>query len=232
MERFLYTVSHDLKSPLISIRGFLGMLEKDMKTGRKNRMRHDMDRIRAATGKMAHLVEDLLELSRIGRQADEPRQVAMDELAREAADQVAGLIAERRAEVVISPHLPPATGDRRRLQAMLQNLIENGVKYMGEQPSPRIEIDHRPNGVETVYRVRDNGIGIDPRYQEKNFGLFERLSTATEGTGVGLTLVKRIVEVHGGRIWVESDGEGKGSTFCFTLPGSPTDSPPAGEAAL
>ncbi len=121
----------------------------------------------------------------------------------------------------ISPDLPPAKGDRQRLLAMLQNLIENGVKYMGDQPSPRIEIDHRPHGDETVYRVRDNGIGIDPRYQEKIFGLFERLSTDTEGTGAGLALVKRIVEVHGGRIWAESEGLGKGSTFCFTLPGPP-----------
>ncbi len=221
MERFIYTVAHDLKSPLISIRGFLGMLQRDMTDGKQGRMRHDMERIHAATGKMARLVEELLELSKIGRQIHEPEHVAMGELAREAADQVAGLIAERRAEVAISPEMPPVTGDRRRLQAMLQNLIENGVKYMGEQSSPRIVIDCRPNGGATVYRVRDNGIGIDPRYQEKIFGLFERLSTDTEGTGVGLALVKRIVEVHGGRIWAESEGLGKGSTFCFTLPGPP-----------
>ena len=224
MERFIYTVAHDLKSPLISIRGFLGMLQKDMSAGRQSRMKHDMERIHAATGKMARLVEELLELSRVGRQASEPEEVAMDELAREAIDQVAGLIAERQAEITISPEMPPVTGDRRRLQALLQNLIENSLKYMGEQPSPRIEIDCRPNGGETVYRVRDNGIGIEPRYQEKIFGLFERLSTDTEGTGVGLALVKRIVEVHGGRIWAESEGAGKGSSFCFTLPGLPVAS--------
>ncbi len=221
MERFIYTVAHDLKSPLISIRGFLGFLQRDMTDGEQSRMRHDMDRIHAATDKMACLVEELLELSKIGGQASEPEVVAMDELAREAAEQVAGLIAERRAEIAISPEMPPVTGDRRRLLALLQNLIENSVKYMGEQPSPRIEIDCRPNGDETVYRVRDNGIGIDERYLEKIFGLFERLSTDTEGTGVGLALVKRIVEVHGGRIWAESEGLGKGSSFCFTLPGSP-----------
>ncbi len=217
MERFIYTVAHDLKSPLISIRGFLGMLQKDMTAGAQGRIRHDMERIHAATGKMACLVEELLELSKIGRQVHEPEEVAMDELARAAADQVAGLIAECRAEIVISPDMPPVTGDRLRLQSMLQNLIENGVKYMGEQPSPRIEIDCRVDDGETVYRVRDNGIGIDPRYQEQIFGLFERLSTDAEGTGVGLALVKRIVEVHGGRVWAESEGPGKGSSFCFTL---------------
>ncbi len=234
MERFIYTVSHDLKSPLISIRGFLGMLQKDMDAGQQSRMRHDMERIHAATGKMAHLVEELLELSRIGRQTNEPQQLALSELAREAADQVAGPIAERGVELVISPELPSVKGDRLRLRAMLQNLIENGVKYMGEQPAPRIEIDHvalaslrqdAPNGGETVFRVRDNGAGIDPRYQKKIFGLFERLSTDTEGTGVGLALVQRIVEVHGGRIWVESAGEGAGSTFCFTLPGRDSRAP-------
>lgn len=221
MERFIYTVSHDLKSPLISIRGFLGMLKKDVAAGEQGRMHHDIERIHAATGKMGDLVEELLELSKVGRQAHKSESLAMDELARQAADQVAGPIAEGGVEVVISPDLPPVCGDRQRLQALLQNLIENGVKYMGEQPSPRIEIDHRTDGDAAVYRVRDNGIGIDPRYQEKIFGLFERLSTKTEGTGVGLALVKRIVEVHGGRIWVESEGEGRGSAFCFTLPGSP-----------
>ena len=122
--------------------------------------------------------------------------------------------------MTIAPDLPPVTGDRLRLVEVYQNLIENAVKYMGDQPAPRVEVGTRHDAEtgETVFYVADNGMGIDPRYQRKVFGLFERLDAGTEGTGVGLALVTRIVEVHGGRVWVESEGRGKGSTFCFTLP--------------
>jgi len=109
-------------------------------------------------------------------------------------------------------------GDRPRLLEVLQNLLDNAVKFMGAQPQPCVHIGMRREGAETVCYVRDNGIGIAPRYHAQIFGLFERLDVASDGTGIGLTLVKRIIEVHGGRLWVESAGEGHGSTFCFTLP--------------
>ena len=108
-------------------------------------------------------------------------------------------------------------GDRLRLMQVYQNLIANAVKYMGPQGSPRIEVGVRGEAPERTLYVRDNGIGIDPRYHDKVFGLFERLDAADEGTGIGLALVKRIVEMHGGQVWVESEGAGRGSTFCFTL---------------
>ena len=101
---------------------------------------------------------------------------------------------------------------------MLQNLLDNAVKFMGDQTEPRIDMGVREEGKEVVCYVRDNGIGIDPLYHDKVFGLFERLDAAGEGTGIGLALVKRIGEVHGGRIWVESEGQRRGSTFCFSLP--------------
>ena len=110
------------------------------------------------------------------------------------------------------------TGDRQRLQEVFQNLIDNAVKYAGGETAPRVEVGVRRREGGEVLFVRDNGPGVDPRYHDKIFGLFERLDPSVEGTGVGLTLVKRIVEAHGGRIWVESAGEGAGSTFCFTLP--------------
>ena len=100
----------------------------------------------------------------------------------------------------------------------LQNLIDNAVKYMGEQPAPRVEIGAEVNDEVVVCSVRDNGIGIEPRHHERIFGLFEQLDQKMEGTGIGLALVQRIVEMHGGRIWVESEGQGHGSTFWFTLP--------------
>ena len=120
----------------------------------------------------------------------------------------------------MSPGLPVVLGDRVRLVEVVQNLVDNAVKYLGAQVRPRIEIGVRgvDAGGAPVIFVRDNGVGIDPRYNERVFRLFEKLDPGSEGSGVGLALVKRIVEVHGGRIWVESEGEGRGATFCFSLP--------------
>jgi signal transduction histidine kinase len=120
--------------------------------------------------------------------------------------------------VDIRPGLPVVDGDRHRLLEVLQNLIENAVKFRSGQGEPVVEVGSRPGPDGPVVFVRDNGIGIDPRYHDRVFALFERLDPRVEGTGVGLALVRRIVEVHGGRVWVESDGAGRGSTFCFTLP--------------
>ncbi len=107
-----------------------------------------------------------------------------------------------------------------RLREVLENLITNAAKYMGEQPEPTIEIGSRVSSNGPVIYMRDNGIGIEERYQSRIFTLFEKLNPTVEGTGIGLALVKRIIEVHGGRIWVESEGLGKGTTFCFTIPDS------------
>ena len=218
LERFVYTVSHDLKSPLITIHGFLGMLERDITAGDAERARQDMARIRGASSKMALLLDELLELSRIGRVANEPEEVSTNELVREALDQVSGEISDRGTEILVAPDLPTVLGDRQRLVTVFQNLIANAVNYMGDQPRPRVEIGYRSGGRQAAFFVRDNGMGIAPCYHDKIFGLFERLQQETKGTGVGLALVRRIVGVHGGRIWVESEGEGRGSTFYFTLP--------------
>jgi signal transduction histidine kinase len=223
MERFTYTVSHDLKSPLFTIQGFLGLLERDVEVGNREQMEEDMRRIRSAAGKMQQLLDELLELSRIGRIANEAEPTPLGELAEEAVELVAARIAERGVEVVVEPDLPTVVGDRRRLFEVFQNLIENAVKFMGDQRRPRIEIGTREEGGERVCYVRDNGRGIEPAYREKVFGLFERLEQGGEGTGIGLAIVKRVIELHGGRVWVESEGAGRGATFCFTLPEGETD---------
>jgi len=217
MERFTYTVSHDLKSPLITICGFLGMLEEDALRGNVERMQTDIAYIHTAATTMQRLLDELLELSRIGRVVHPLTEIPLSALAHEAVTLVGGQIAARGVQVHIAPDLPVVVGDRSRLLEVLQNLVDNAVKFMGPQPTPRIEIGLRQEEKETVYYVQDNGIGIDPRYHEKVFGLFERLESEGDGTGIGLALVKRIIEVHGGRIWVESAGHGCGSTFCFTL---------------
>ncbi len=221
LERFTYTVSHDLKSPLITIQGFVGFLEQDALAGNITQLRADVDRISKATHRMGQLLNELLELSRIGRIANPPEVVPFAELVHEAASLVAGQLSAHSVQLDIASDLPVVYGDRARLREVIQNLLDNAIKYMGEQRHPRVEIGARTEQDETILYVRDNGMGIEPRYQQKIFGLFEQLDTKNEGTGIGLAIVKRIVEVHGGRIWVESEGTGRGSTFCFTLSDKP-----------
>jgi PAS domain S-box-containing protein len=218
MERFAYTVSHDLKSPLITIQIYAGMILKNMEAGKYERAIGDMKRIEDAASKMNALLGDLLELSRAGRQMSEPAQVDMNRLVKDTLTQLAGSLKQNQVEVSVQPDLPAVHGDHKRISEIVQNLIENAIKYRGDQSAPRIEIGVRLEAKESVFFVSDNGIGIDPRQHERIFGLFNKLDTKSEGTGVGLALVKRFIEVHRGRVWVESDGVGMGSTFCFTVP--------------
>jgi signal transduction histidine kinase len=218
LTQFTYTVSHDLKSPLVTINGYLGYLEQDAEAGNMERLRRDTQRIREATLKMHKLLTELLELSRIGRMMNTPENIFFEVIIKDALELVHGQLEARRVTVQIQPNLPSVHGDRQRLTEVLQNLIDNAVKYIGDQPNPRIEIGQtREEDDKLIFFVKDNGIGIAPEYHERIFGLFNKLDAKSEGTGVGLALIKRIVEYHGGRIWVESE-LGKGSTFYFTLP--------------
>ena len=218
LERFTYTVSHDLKSPLFTIRGFLGYLEQDALAGDHERLKTDIRRITDATDKMQRLLNELLELSRIGRLMNAPSSLSFGELASEALELVYGRIAERGIAVHIEPDLPSVYGDRPRLVEVLQNLLDNAAKFMADQPEPCIHIGmQRSEQGQPIFYVRDNGMGISPEHHERVFDLFNKLDPHTDGTGIGLALVRRIIEVHGGRIWVESEA-GKGATFFFTLP--------------
>ena len=220
LERFSYTVSHDLKSPLITIRGFLGMLSKDLAEGRSDRLKGDIERIVAAADSMERLLHELLRLSRIGRVANPAERVPLAFVVRDAALVLRSQLDERGIRLLVDEPLPEVYGDRLRLVEVVQNLIENAAKFHAAEPERWIRVGARPvvNGQPCVYFVADNGIGIEPRHHEKVFGLFEKLDTGAPGTGVGLALVRRIVEVHGGRVWIESAGRGGGTTVCFTLP--------------
>ena len=218
LERFAYTVSHDLRSPLITIKGFIGLLEADIPKGDMDRIGDAMVRVSSAADKMQKLLEELLELSRIGRLVNPPVEVSLADLTAEAVDLLAGAIAEKGVRVEISPDLPIVFADRCRLLEVLQNLIENAVKFMGDQHSPHIAIGTRQADDDVLCYVRDNGKGIQSRYQAQVFDLFDKLDQDSEGTGVGLATVKRIIEVHRGRVWVESEGPGKGCNLCFTIP--------------
>jgi signal transduction histidine kinase len=170
---------------------------------------------------MQLLLNDLLELSRIGRLVNRPQSIDLNEMISEVLELLHGRLHSGTVPVQVSvaENLPTTYGDRARLFEVLQNLVDNAAKFMGDQPNPHIEIGQEgstENGAPILF-VRDNGIGIDHKFKDRIFGLFDKLDPQTEGTGIGLALAKRIVEFHGGRIWVESE-PGKGATFYFTLP--------------
>jgi len=220
LERFTYTVSHDLKSPLITVRGFLGSIERDVRDGRYDRLGGDVERILSATERMQSLLAELLNLSRVGRIVNPPERLAFADLVQEAMDMVRGQLEEARARVEIQEGLPDVFGDRSRLVQVLQNLLDNSAKFLGNQKAPRIVVGSRPGASEgrPVFFVQDNGEGVAPENLGRMIGLFEKLDDRSRGSGVGLAIVKRIVEVHGGKLWVESPGRGQGTTVCFTLP--------------
>lgn len=181
-----------------------------------------MGRIQRATERMRRLLEELLALSRVGRVVNAPEEVCLRDLAYEAAEMVKGRLAARRIEVRIADDLPTVKGDRVRLLEVMLNLLDNAAKFASEERPPRIEVGASPDGAAASFYVRDNGVGIDPKHHEKVFGLFDKLDLRSEGTGVGLALVRRIVEAHDGRIWIESAGRGQGTTFHVSLAGPPS----------
>jgi len=221
LEAFSYSVSHDLRAPLRSIDGFSRILLEDYADKLDEDGRENLHTVRAATQRMAVLIDDMLQLSRITRSEMRREMVDLGAIADEVARELQRAEPERRVEVVIHPHLS-AVADGRLVRVVLENLIGNAWKFTGRQPEARIEIGraHVPDG--PAFYVRDNGVGFDMTYVHKLFGAFQRLHTATEfpGTGVGLATVQRIVHRHGGRVWAEGR-PGRGAAFYFTLPEEP-----------
>ena len=217
LERFTYTVSHDLKSPLITLQGFVKLLRDDLALNEKKKVESDLKFIESSATKMDRLLTYTLSLSRIGHVANQPEDVPFGEIVQEVRAQTIAQIKSGGVEVSMAEDFPTVHVDRMKIEEVLVNLIENSIKYMGEQPHPKIDIGYHVNGKETVFSVKDNGIGIDRSQHEKVFELFYKLDKNAKGTGAGLAIVARIIKVHGGRIWVESE-MGEGCTVCFTLP--------------
>ena len=220
LEQFVYIVSHDLKSPLITINTFLGMLQEDISANNTEGITEDLQFIKEATGKMESLLNALLRLSRIGRIDSSPQTQSLKKLVDDCLKILAGTLKQHQVNVVIGELQHQWHGDPLHFGQIWQNLIENAVKYMGDQPDPRIEIGAEDRAEGLVFYVCDNGIGLAPEHHQRIFNVFAQLDRNSEGTGLGLALVKKIVTIYQGEIWAESAGEGQGSCFCFTLPGA------------
>jgi signal transduction histidine kinase len=176
-----------------------------------------LKRVVVAADRMGQILNGLLELSRVGRIVNPPVRVSMTKLADDVIELLSGSIKQRAARVTVQRNLTVVQGDPQRLQQVVQNLVENALKFGREDGPPVIEVGAKTLAGHTAFFVRDNGRGIEPRFRESVFGLFNKLDARSEGTGIGLALVRRIVEFHGGRIWAESGDDGAGTVFYFTL---------------
>jgi len=229
LDTFVYSVSHDLKAPLVTIQGMAGLLLEEYRAQVPEGAARYLGRIQANAQQMEQLILDLLALSRIGREGRAATAVNVGEVLDDVVAELAGRIRERAIQVVRG-ELPTVWGIRTQVDQVLSNLVGNAVKYLGDTPEGRVEVGAIDRGTFVECYVRDNGIGIDPAYHERIFEVFQRLKDVNvEGTGVGLAIVKRIIQTHGGRIWVES-AKGQGATFRFTWP-MPTAGDPSRECS-
>jgi signal transduction histidine kinase len=219
LKDFVHVVSHDLKTPIISIQGFSSRFLNtyDEKLGEKGRIY--LQQIKASARRMEVLVSDLLSLSTIGRVVSTYEDVSSLEIVRDVTSGLQDRVRQNGIEFVLADNLPAIYCDRDRMYQVFENLVVNAIKFIGDTKNPKIEIGCEDSEHFHRFYVRDNGIGIDPKYHQKIFEKFHRLKEREEdeGTGLGLAIVDRIVNDHGGRVWVESE-KGKGATFYFTLP--------------
>jgi PAS domain S-box-containing protein len=215
LEKFAYTVSHDLRAPLRAIDGFVHLIEENERSLLSEEGRRMLGRISSACTRLGRLIDDILEYSRVGQCTLALRPLNMTALAREV---VASVKQQYPRSVVSVAQMPDARGDPTMLLQVLENLIGNALKFSARSSEARVEIGARSEGDKIIYYVADNCIGFDTRYADKLFGVFERLHAQLDypGTGVGLAIVKRLIERQGGRVWAESR-PGAGSTFYFTL---------------
>jgi light-regulated signal transduction histidine kinase (bacteriophytochrome) len=223
LDSFSYSVAHDLRAPLRAVDGFSSILAADYANLLDDNGRRMLGVIRGETERMGRLIDDLLAFSRLGRQAIEPEPIDMQNLAQEVFDGLAAQEPERKLRLNLQA-IPPATGTVAMIRQVWVNLISNAVKFTKGREVSEIEIGVREGEEDgPIYFVKDNGAGFDMRFAGKLFGIFQRLHSEHEfpGIGIGLALVQRIVERHGGRVWAEGDIE-RGATFFFTIPKSKT----------
>lgn len=219
MENFVYTVSHDLKNPLITIGGFASLLDRDIASGKLELARDSIAEINKAVTLLKQHIEDMLTLSRAGRVIADTRPVHLSQLITEVLASMHERVDAAGAVISVMPGLPEVVVSEEGFRRVYTNLIDNALKYRRAGVTPRVDIGWHRAGTALRLFVRDNGVGIKAQYLERVFSLFQRLDTRIEGTGVGLAISRRVVEAHGGNMWVESEFD-SGSTFWLSLPES------------
>ena len=219
LETFAYSVSHDLRAPLRAIHGFAEIIARRYRDDLNEEGRHYFDNILNAGMQMSHLIDDLLRYSRLGRKAVKQEQVDLQDLLSKILNHFQARIDENHVDLQIQSHLPVIPGDGTLLNVIFTNLIDNALTYFREGVPPKIEIGSKFEEDSIILFVADNGIGVDPKYHEKIFEIFQRLHSQSKypGTGIGLGLVARSAALLGGRAWIESVPE-QGSTFYVSLP--------------
>ncbi|MCK4487819.1 MAG: PAS domain S-box protein [Desulfobacterales bacterium] len=218
LKNFVHVVSHDLKTPIISIQGFSSRLFKNYEEKLGERGRRYLEQIKTSARRMEVLVSDLLALSSIGRVVSTFGDVPSVEIVKNVVSALQHRLKENGIELVVGDNLPTIYCDGERIYQVFENLLVNAIKFTRGTKNPKIEIGYEDRGDFHEFHFKDNGIGIDPKYHRKIFEMFHRLREIDdeEGTGLGLPIVERIVNNHGGRVWVKSE-KGKGATFYFTL---------------
>ncbi|MBL4622116.1 MAG: PAS domain S-box protein [Immundisolibacteraceae bacterium] len=215
IEQFTYTISHDLKSPLITIKGFAEILADNLQNNQLDDAKKDLQRITRAANKMHKLLSELLDYSRLGITPHSAVSTPMTDIIHDALERTAGQIRESSAQITVQQDLPEVDGDPDRLAQLYQNLIDNAIKFRCKDREIQIQIGW--NQHKSYFYVDDNGAGITETYQHKVFELFNQLDPNQLGTGIGLASAKRIIEAHGGKIWLSASSPLGGTQFCFSL---------------
>jgi signal transduction histidine kinase len=219
IQQYLYTVSHELKTPISSMRGYSLLLQDFHFDDMNPEILAYLQRISTNLDQMEQLIDNLLDYTRIDVDFDECEEVEISELLKDALDELNFLIQQNHYKIIIAPKLPTIFCKRSLMLRVFTNLLNNAIKYSKSTELPEIEIGYAPDEIFHKFYVKDNGVGIAHTDKNKIFQIFGRLNNKKDarGSGLGLIITKRIIEKHGGEIWVES-ARGKGSTFFFTLP--------------
>lgn len=220
LEQFVYTVSHDLKSPLVTSSGFIAIAQRLAARGDFDEAAQKLERVVKANERMSALIDDLLDLSRVGRIDVDVERVALGEVLEELENALEPRLRTAGLELSVSPGLPDVWANQSRVLQVFENLLGNAVKYAAAPAGSRVEIGAREGDEAVHVYVRDDGPGIAPPFHDKVFGLFQRLDTDAEGTGIGLAVVRKVMRFHGGDAWVESEA-GQGATFWLRFPRPP-----------
>ncbi|HPY96888.1 MAG TPA: ATP-binding protein [Candidatus Cloacimonadota bacterium] len=213
LERFVYTVSHDLRSPLVTVKGFTNFVKQGIMSQDYENVLDDLEKVLFSADKMTSLIDDLLEVSRAGRMISELTTVNIESIVQDVIRVMQIMINTQNVDITVETKIPDVYGDEKKIRQIYQNLLENAIKYAKPNTIPSIFLGY--NDKEKAFYVRDKGIGISLDYSEKVFDVFTKISNLSTGSGIGLSIVKKIVETHEGKIWYESNSEG--TTFYFTL---------------